>query len=356
MQCVKRKHDYSQVFDTLFWHVLYVVSMWAWYRSVFFRCYAKLSLTESRILLLCIVLSSALVGYVIDSCILKKKPHAFFNLVFGFGVYAAMTYISIKTLLIIISISAALIISAAYSAWTICNKTKSNGNIRKPLIRRIRIAISSSKQIMSLGFVVILAVIGASVLFGGFLIKPTVYAAKTVNSEEWTVSNKIEELSLFFDEDRWASATLTTKLDTCQVLANICQAEWGTNELNVFASNTSDILSGYYNDQEHIILMNIDYLMTASGQDVCETVVHEAYHALEHRMVDAYLAAPDEMKSLEIYQDAAIYMQEFENYQEGEDDYYAYANQLCEKHARLWADVVTYGIESAVNNYYGGTV
>lgn len=353
MQCVKKKHDYSKVFDTLFWHALYVASMWAWYRNIFFRCYANLSLTESRILLFCFVLSSALIGYTIDSCFLKKKPHAFFNLLFGFGIYAAMTYVSIKPLLIIISISAALIISAAYSAWIICNKSKSTGDIRKPLGRRVRIAISSSKQIMSLGFLVIIAVIGVSVLFGGFLIKPTVYATKNVDSEEWTVSNKIEELSLFFDEERWASATLTTKLDTCQVLANICQAEWGTNELNVFASNTSDILYGYYNDQEHIILINIDYLMTASGHDVCETVVHEAYHALEYRMVDAYLAAPDEMKGLEIYQDAAIYMQEFENYQKGEDDYYAYANQLCEKHARLWADAVTYGIESTVNNYFG---
>ena len=347
MQHTKRKNDYSQVFDTLFWNVFYIAIMWAWYRNAFFRCFGQLSLTESRILLLCIVLSSALLGYVIDCYILKKKPHSFFNLLFGFGVYAAMTYISIKPHLIIISISASVIMAAAYSVWLNCKKTRDYDGIRR--------AISSSKQIVSAGFVIILAVIGFSVIFRGYLIKPTVYPAKTIESaEEWTISNRIETLSLFFDEERWEKLSLTTKLDTCQVLANICQAEWGTNELNVFASNTSDVLAGYYDDKEHMIQINVDYLMTASGSKVCNTVVHEAFHALEHRSVDAFLAAPDDMKGLEIYKNAVVYMQEFSDYHNCEDDYYLYADQLCEKHARLWADYMTREIECAVADYYGG--
>lgn len=113
-------------------------------------------------------------------------------------------------------------------------------------------------------------------------------------------------------------------------------------------------VAGYYDDSEHLILINVDYLMTASGHDVCNTVIHEAYHALEHRMVDAYLAAPDDMKNLEIYRDAAVYKREFDNYQEcSGEDFLAYSNQLCEKHASFWADLFTYDIQYAVNEHYG---
>lgn len=356
MQYIESKFDFAEALDTLFGHVLLLAIMWIWYRNVFFRCFAKLSLTESRVLLFCTVLLGALLGHVIDNYILKKKPHIFFNLLFGFGLYAVMTYISIKPQFIIITISVSVIIAFAYSLWTIRKRTHNNEDTIISTVRHVRKAIAGSKQIVSIGVSVIIAGIGIPIIFGGYLIKPTVQAAKTIDSEEWTVSNKVEELSLFFDEDRWQKASLTTKLDACQILANICRVEWGiNNELNVFASNAPEFTFGYYNDHEHTILINIDYLLTAPGPEICDTVVHEAYHALEYRMVDAYLAAPDDMKGLEIYQDAAIYMQEFENYQDGDDDYYLYSNQLCEKHARVWAEYMTYEIKCAVNDYYEGT-
>ena len=77
MKCAKRKHDYSQIFDTLFWHALYGASMWLWYRNIFFRCFAKLTLTESRVFLLCIVILSTSLGFVIDKYILRGKVHPF---------------------------------------------------------------------------------------------------------------------------------------------------------------------------------------------------------------------------------------------------------------------------------------
>lgn len=352
MKCAKRKHDYSQIFDTLFWHALYGASMWLWYRNIFFRCFAKLTLTESRVFLLCIVILSTSLGFVIDKYILRGKVHPFINMLIGFGTYAALTYIKIKPILVITSISISIILAIVFSVRLIRKKIRYPEDRREVIHRRICRVINDSKFILSMGFGVIIAVIGISAIFGGFLIKPTVYAAQAVDSQEWTVNNNIEELALFFDEDEWRKASITTKLNTCQILANICQAKWGTNELNVVTSNADDMVDGYYNDREHLIVIKIDHLMEDPGRDVCNTVIHEAYHALEHRMVDAYLAAPDDMKELSLYKNAAIYMQEFANYQEG-DDYYAYSTQLCESQARFWADYETYEIERAVYEYYG---
>ncbi len=359
MDRVQRKIDLSELLYQLFWHALYCILMWAWYRVFLFRCFLNLSLSESRTLLFCIVISSALLGCMIDKFILKKEIHTFINMMTGFGIYAALTYIKIKPLLIILSVVVSLVLAVLNYILTTRKRVTSSENHRKVIIQRTYNALSGSKAIMSLGFGVIIASIGIPLIIGGFIARPTVSPAKTVASQEWNISNNIEELSLFFDEEGWDKASLTTKLNTCQVLANVCQAELGINELNVVTANTSDIIAGYYNDQEHQIMINLDYLMSASGPDVCDTVIHEAYHAYEHRIVDAYLAAPEDMQGLALYQNAATYMKEFENYQDcnslDSDDYYAYASQLCELHARIYAEIITADIENAVKEYWGET-
>ena len=271
----------------------------------------------------------------------------------GYGIYAALTYIKIKPILIIFSISASVILAIIYSVRSLRKKIMYAEDRKEVITRRIRKVINDSKTLLSLGFGVIFAVIGITVIFGGYIVRPTFFAEKANNSQKWTIENNLEILALFFDEDRWEGATLTEKLNTCQILANICQSEWGTNELNVVTSNADELVNGYYNDGEHMIVIKIDYLMSAPGQDICNTVIHEAYHALEHRMIEAYIAAPDDMKELELYDNAAVYLQEFENYQEGEDDYSAYSSQLCERHARFWAEYMTYEIEYAVKDYCG---
>ncbi len=95
MDRVQRKIDLSELLYQLFWHALYCILMWAWYRVFLFRCFLNLSLSESRTLLFCIVISSALLGCMIDKFILKKEIHTFINMMTGFGIYAALTYIKI---------------------------------------------------------------------------------------------------------------------------------------------------------------------------------------------------------------------------------------------------------------------
>lgn len=352
------KFDISRLYDQLFWHGFFGILMWTWYRVLLFRCFSSLTLTESRILLLCIVVASALFGCMIDRYILKKDIHPFINMMIGFGTYTVLTYVKIRPFLVLILVAISLWLAVLNLALIMSRKVSRSENQRKIIIQRAYNAISGSKTIVGLGAGVMIASLGIPMIFGGFLIKASVTPAMSTASQEWTVQNHIEELSLFFDEGKWREATLTTKLNTCQILANICQAEFGTNELNVVASNTSGDIVGSYSDKEHLILISVDHLMTDPGREVCNTVIHEAYHALEYRMVDAYLAAPDDMKGLALYDNAATYMEEFENYHDCDsadpDDYYAYASQLCEKHARLWADYYTFQIENEVFDYLGG--
>ena len=354
----KSRIDISRLYDSLFWHAIYGILLWTWYRVLLFRCFSCLTLTESRILLLCIVVVSALLGYVIDRFIHKKDIHPFINMMIGFGTYTVLTYIKIRPLLVMILVATSVLLAVLNIVLSMSKRVPGSENRRKISIKCAKKAISRSKSIISLGAGVMIAVIGIPSICSGFIVKASVTPTLSTVSQEWTVQNHLEELSLFFDEEGWRESSLTTKLDTCQVLANICQAEWGTNELNVVASNTSGDIAGTYSDNEHLIIISVDHLMMDSGREVCNTVIHEAYHALEYRMVDAYLAAPDDMRGIELYDNAAVYMEEFENYQDCDsadsDDYYAYADQLCEKHARQWADYYTFHIENEIFDYLSG--
>lgn len=87
---------------------------------------------------------------------------------------------------------------------------------------------------------------------------------------------------------------------------------------------------GYYDDQTHTIAININFLQKGNSTDILETLTHEAFHAYEHRLVDLYTNAADELKDLRLLHRAKIYIEEFENYIDGSDDPIGYFFQAVE--------------------------
>lgn len=153
---------------------------------------------------------------------------------------------------------------------------------------------------------------------------------------------ELERLAYVLDEDIWKEMDIGEKLDALQTVADMNRDFLGiSHELNVASSNTRESVSGHYSDKSHLITIGLDSLLTDSAQDLVNTVSHEAYHAYQYRLVDQYENADEDSRLLLIYQDAAIYKEEFDQYIDGDDDFIGYYLQSCEMDARDYADTFT---------------
>ena len=67
-----------------------------------------------------------------------------------------------------------------------------------------------------------------------------------------------------------------------------------------------------------------------SSENALVVLLHEVYHAYQHEIVRVYRAAGEEYKNLALLSTAAVYAEEFDNYQNGIEDYEAYKTQKIE--------------------------
>lgn len=147
-------------------------------------------------------------------------------------------------------------------------------------------------------------------------------------------------------EEEWSRLTTQEKLDTLQTVANIEAHYLGLpNELNVGIANLGEYTFACYNDSTRTISIDLNHLENDSVYDVLDSCCHEAYHSYQHRLVEAYNAADENLKGLRIYKSATQYGQEFNNYIDGDYDFCLYYYQNCEMDARDYA-------EEAVSDYY----
>ncbi len=157
-----------------------------------------------------------------------------------------------------------------------------------------------------------------------------------------TISDNIETVSLL-NEDSWNELSVEEKLDVLQVIANIEASYLGLpHELNVSARILAEDICGNYDDSTHTVTLNLDYLSGESAHDVLETVLHEAYHAYERRLVDLYNRLSTEDQKLLMFESAPYYQENFENYIDGHGDILGYMLQDVEIDSRRYA---TFGVE-----------
>lgn len=180
--------------------------------------------------------------------------------------------------------------------------------------------------------------------FGTTLLKSNVRATAENTKQEQTISNNIETI-LRLQESGWVKLSTQEKLDVIQTVANIEAHYLGLpNELNVGAANLSEYTLAAYSDPIHTVYINLTHLENDQATDILDSCCHEAYHAYQHRLVDTYNFAPKRSKSLRVYKKAALYVDEFNNYVDGYEDFCSYYFQECESDAREYA-------EEAVEDY-----
>ena len=326
-------------------HVWGAFIAWIWYKSILFRCLGHYSLKGSKLALLGSILLCCGAGIFLEMKKQRNGISVLMNLLAGFGLYTVLSYYPIKRKLILISTVTAASLAVVYSILILCQKIRKREMFKRILLRRAIRAGKASRDLICTSFAVIMLAIGFNVVFGTALITPSTVPTKQPGNVEQTISNNLDTL-VMLQEETWSALTVDEKLNILQTIANIEQRYLGLpNELNVGASDLQEGLAGYYSDPDHLIIVSMDSLQNGSAYELTNTIAHEAYHSLQHRIVDAYDEASDELKSLILYHDAPIYKKELADYVDGFEDFCGYYLQECETDARRYA-------EAAADEYF----
>lgn len=148
------------------------------------------------------------------------------------------------------------------------------------------------------------------------------------------------------------------KLTVLQTVANIEAAHLGIpHELNVGVDALRDRVKGTYNDSLRSILIDIDSLENDDAYKVLDTVLHEARHAYQYRLVSLYQMTAEDYKELLTFQEVQKYEAEFANYIHGtsEGTFDDYENQSCERDSRAYGADRSQVYRSYIEEYLKNT-
>ena len=320
------KKDYA--IETIFWSlIVYFV-----FENTLLRPLFSLSLTASRLVLWLITAAAIALNIYFSKANNRTLTQIFLNFIFIYGTYVVITYWNDEKTLILILLAPAFLVFVFFTYFVI--KTASKHRAKK--------ALFGLKQIFTLALAVIVVLIYLNSLLGNPLFSNHISPQKSVKvsdeTDEWTIKNNVDMLKLF-EESSWVKLNAKERTNLLQTVANIENRYLGISRpLNITVKYTlgeNDYISSYL-DESSLIYVNSYYLDHFTGYEMLESVLHECYHAYQHELIKVYNSAKN--KHLALFEDVPTYIDEFNNYKNGD----GYSSQLCEKNARKYA---AYGLE-----------
>lgn len=318
-------------------HIVWALISFIWYKSIF-RCIGALSLGQSKLILVGICIFVFMFFCMFDIKSTRNSLSVFMNVICAYGVYTVIAYYQFANNLIRIANMASFTLSILCVTILLTRKISNRRKVNRILRGRIFKSVRYSQLIFSLGFILIIGVILINEISGkGIIHTKSVYLAQT-NADDQTLSKNIETIALL-EQNKWEALTDQEKVDVLQAVANGERHYLGLpHGLHLGASNLEKDNYGIYRDSTHQIILDLDHLHYDSPDTVLNTVLHEAYHAFEHRCWDIYVETDLENKSLMLFQKARMYGNEFADYEDGNEDFNKYYMQECEIDAREYAE------------------
>lgn len=349
MKDISTMSPIEYVVESVYWCLISMI----WYKNILFRCLPNMTYTTSRMVLWILLFVSIVVW---TGCFLEKKRTGWsvlISVMFPYGIYTVVAYWKTLQSRIVIVLISAIMLSLIVSIRVMTRKIKRRKNLKYIIVQRFCGCIVVMGNIFTVAFVVIMVPLLLQRVFGVTLFRSGVEAEMGYENESQTISSNIDTVLMLQDE-KWSSLSLDDKLDVLQCVANIEAHYLGLpNELDVGASNLPEYTLACYSDVYHTININLEHLENDLAEEVLNSCCHEVYHSYQHRLVDAYNEAPKEVQQLQIYKNAAIYIEEFGNYEDGDENFCAYYSQQCEEDARSYAEDAVIYYYSKIDEYLG---
>lgn len=326
--------------DTIFGAFISMI----WYKNLLFRCLFDLTYKDSKL-----VLWGMIIGVTIIMRTIIYKKHSTWSLIssllLSYGAYTALTYWNT------IGGRIQLILGSAFGvAFLLCvlvmTRSIPNKRRRKRIIkRRVHNCVINTFNIVAVAMAVIMIPMITDGALGNSLFDAHTEAKAGVSVNQQTLSGNIDTV-LKLQENEWAKLSTNEKLDVMQTVANIEAHYLGVpNEINVGIANLREGTLACYSDSKHMVYISLDHMETDTASEILNSCCHEVFHCYQHRLIDAFNNAGEELKELRIFKEVTAYKDEFDSYVDGHLDPCAYYFQQCEQDARKYA-------ESAVEDYY----
>lgn len=112
-----------------------------------------------------------------------------------------------------------------------------------------------------------------------------------------------------------------------------------------------------YNDNTHIITVNIDHLKVELAYDILDSLCHEARHTYQRCLCDVYDCGSVAQRDILVLYNVQMFKQEFSNYINRKEDATGYS-QRCESDTKLYAQKEVINYYSRIEMYLekGGTL
>lgn len=333
-------------------HVVWSLLVFLWFRNLLFRCMPESTYTES--LLGFVVLSTI----VMAICIVitwhgnRNYQNLIENVILCWGVFVCITYMDLYSTRIvyvgIVTAAISLLLSILVLFRRIRRRDKRNIIIK----RRVENAAILWKRNSAIASLVIMFPLAVSSLLYGTVLNSKVEVTK-VYGDEHSLKSNIGVIS-DIEPSRWEALSMEDKLAVCQKIVNTEARFYGvTHEIFVGTDELSDGTLAYYRESTHQVVIDLDHLANGYSYDVMESLLHEVYHAYTWDLIYLYKKLDEEERNLLMFYDASVYMEEFANYEDGDENFYAYYTQLAEIHAREAGETESLEYIEAINEYLG---
>lgn len=341
-------YGFEYLFFTLYWSLVFIII----FQNSIFICIDGFSYKQSKTFLYVLVIASLIIGILITYKTQKNLFNVFINIFIPLGTYCIMTLYEYKSTYINVIGVIAIVITIIFGILIFFRHIKSR-NKWFVIKKRLYAYFFSVRAIVGISMILILIPFELMIIQHRTLIKSDV--PPTIPSVNKDIDEMVAEnmnTNILFQDAEWEKINLTDKINKLQVLANIEAIRLGLpHELNVHIGAVDENIAGYYEDGRHLIVVDADYLKTATGMNLLSTICHEAYHAYEYRMLDLYDTLDENSKRLYAFQRAYYYRMNFENYIESEKSFEEYYSQECEIDARNYAEQSTIFYKEKIEKY-----
>lgn len=137
----------------------------------------------------------------------------------------------------------------------------------------------------------------------------------------------------------WVDMSVQERSDLLEIYVDCEELQLGVPaSIRLVIQDLEEGTLGEYNHELGCIRLNADLVTDGTLEDCVSTIIHEMRHCYQYYLCDIYELLPEKYQNLSGIWQAELYLSEFCDYDDGDDDYYAYYYQACEIDARAYAD------------------
>ena len=338
-----------EIQDYIRYHIFYGLIGLLWYAIFLFKPIDGLSYTISKIIFAVVVIVYIIYGIVEGIKKDTSEKSVFVNLVISYGIYCMLTYFSDNKAVVLRVMGIAIGFSVLYGFLVLSQRVKKRRNREKIWIRRWKKIVETGRILVSVGLFLLMLYFSGNRMYD-MCLKPVLQqAVEEIKTEPVYIVKMKEnkEAILNLQEENWRSLNEKERLRTLQMIADIEVSYFGMmDKLTVCTGKEfPNSTYGEYDDRKKEIRVNEKVLYHGTMDDLLTIICHEVFHAYSHKLIELYENTEEEWRSLIVFDKVEDYIKEFKNYEDGESDFMAYYNQVCEQEARNYA-------KQGVEKYY----